>query len=195
MARRRLAAVLFMGAVGFGVALLFVFQGAPDLALTALLIETLSLVIFALVLRSLPARFTQQPSRGSNALRGGIALGVGTMVGAFALFAGANRTADPISGEYLARALPEAEGRNVVNVILVDFRALDTLGEIVVLVVAALGIVTLVMASRADRTSGASPDPSAAEPALSSAARGDVPDPGTAERTLGSPRPERRGER
>jgi multicomponent Na+:H+ antiporter subunit A len=64
------------------------------------------------------------------------------------LIAGAARTAPVISEEYVARALPEAAGRNVVNVILVDFRALDTLGEITVLAVAAMGIASLVLASR-----------------------------------------------
>jgi multicomponent Na+:H+ antiporter subunit A len=151
---RRFSTVLFLGAVGYGVAILFVFQGAPDLALTQLLIETLSLVIFALVLRKLPKRFTRRPALGSRALRAGIAAGVGSMVAAFALFAGAARTADPVGAEYLARSYPEAEGRNVVNVILVDFRGLDTMGEIVVLLVAALGIITLVMAGRAERASG-----------------------------------------
>jgi multicomponent Na+:H+ antiporter subunit A len=191
-ARRRMTAVLFLGAVGFGVAILFVFQGAPDLALTALLIETLSVVIFALVLRNMPSRFTRRPAPASNAVRAVMAGLVGSMVTAFALFAGANRVGEPVSGEFLARAYPEAEGRNVVNVILVDFRGLDTMGEIVVLVVAALGIVTLIRASRADRATAEPSGP--AEPSLSSAARGEVPDTDRAERMLGSPRPERREE-
>jgi hypothetical protein len=82
-------------------------------------------------------------------------------VALFALVAGAARTADPVGAEYLARSYPEADGRNVVNVILVDFRGLDTMGEIVVLLVAALGIITLVMASRVDRAAGAGAGPGA----------------------------------
>jgi multicomponent Na+:H+ antiporter subunit A len=152
LSSRRFAAVLFLGAVGYGVAVLFVLQGAPDLALTQLLVETLSLVIFALVLRRMPPRFTRRPMLASRALRGAIAGGVGLMFGMFALVAGAARTAVPVGEEYLARALPEAQGRNVVNVVLVDFRAFDTMGEIIVLLVAALGIVTLVAATRHDRS-------------------------------------------
>jgi multicomponent Na+:H+ antiporter subunit A len=145
---RRFSAVLLLGAVGYGVAALFVVQGAPDLALTQFLVETLSLVIFVLVLRHLPDRFTGRQASLPRALRGLLAAGVGIFVFVFTLVAGASRSAPPVSLEYVARALPEAEGRNIVNVILVDFRALDTLGEIVVLVTAALGIATLVMATR-----------------------------------------------
>jgi multicomponent Na+:H+ antiporter subunit A len=193
---RRFPAVLFLGAVGYGVAILFVLQGAPDLALTQLLIETLSLVIFALVLRSLPDRFTRRPVRASRVLRGVVAGGVGLLVTVFALFAGANRTAEPVGTEYLARAYTEAEGRNVVNVILVDFRALDTLGEIVVLLVAALGIVALVQASRAERAgrpATADGTGDGVTPDLDSSGRGAVRQ-APAEPALGSPRPQRRGD-
>jgi multicomponent Na+:H+ antiporter subunit A len=148
---RRFAAVLFLGGVGFAVAVLFVLHGAPDLALTQLLIETLVLIIFMLVLRHLPDRFAPQPFRVDRILRVVLSAGVAAFVFVFALVAGAARTAPSVSGEYLARAYPEAHGRNVVNVILVDFRALDTLGEITVLVVAAIGIASLVLATRLDR--------------------------------------------
>jgi multicomponent Na+:H+ antiporter subunit A len=154
LARRRFAAVLLLGAVGFGVAVLFVIHGAPDLALTQLLIETLTLVIFVLVLRHLPDRFTRPPVAVDRIVRAVVAGGVGVFVFFFALVASAARTAPPVSAEFLARAYPEADGRNVVNVILVDFRALDTLGEITVLVVAAMGIASLVMASRGRRGAG-----------------------------------------
>jgi multicomponent Na+:H+ antiporter subunit A len=147
-AGRRFAAVLSLGAVGYGVAVLFVLQGAPDLALTQFLFETLALVVFVLVLRNLPDRFAVRALRSGQALRAVVAVVVGTVVAGFALVATAARTAPPAGREYLARALPEAEGRNVVNTILVDFRGLDTLGEITVLVVAALGVTSLVAVSR-----------------------------------------------
>jgi multicomponent Na+:H+ antiporter subunit A len=67
---------------------------------------------------------------------------------AFALVAGGARTATPVSTELVERSLPEADGRNVVNVVLVDFRGLDTLGEITVLVVAAVGVVALTRVGR-----------------------------------------------
>ncbi len=150
-AGRRLPAALFLGAVGYGVALVFVLYGAPDLALTQLLIETLTLLLFVLVLSALPRRFGRTPTGISRRVRLVASLGVGIFVTAFALVAGAARTAPSVSGEYIARALPEAEGRNIVNTILVDFRAFDTMGEIVVLAVAALGVAHLVRSSRLER--------------------------------------------
>lgn len=159
---RRFAAVLFLGAVGYGVALLFVLQGAPDLALTQFLFETLALVVFVLVLRHLPDRFARQRLPLYGAFRLLVSVIVGVFVAAFALVAASARVALSVSEELLARALPEAGGRNVVNTILVDFRGLDTLGEITVLLVAAAGITSLVAASRAATTGREmedSPDP------------------------------------
>jgi multicomponent Na+:H+ antiporter subunit A len=153
VAIHRYVAVLLLGFVGYGMAALFVIQGAPDLALTQLLVETVTLLIFVFVLRRLPARAPQVRWRLGTAARLAAAAGVGLLVTAFALVAGDARTAEPISGEYLERALPEGGGSNVVNVILVDFRGLDTLGEITVLAVAALGIVSLTRVARR-RTEG-----------------------------------------
>ncbi len=151
LARRRFAAVLLLGAVGYGVALLFVLQGAPDLALTQVLIETLTLVVFVLVLRHLPDRFGEREWRPGQLARRLIAGAVGLFVTAFALVATSARTAPSVAEGYLTRSLPEGHGRNVVNVILVDFRGFDTLGEITVLAVAALGIAALVGATREER--------------------------------------------
>ena len=152
-ATRRFAGVLFLGAVGYGVAVLFVIHGAPDLALTQVLIETLSLVVYVLVLRHLPERFDRVRHPLSAGLRLGVSAAVGVFVAGFALTAAAARTADPVSGEFLARALSEGGGRNVVNVIIVDFRGFDTFGEITVLAVAALGVASLVVAGRQRRQS------------------------------------------
>ena len=148
LARRRFAAVLFLGGVGYGVAVLFVIQGAPDLALTQLLIETLALVIFVLVLRHLPERFEAPRWRLREGARWMVSVSMGVFVAAFVLIAAGSRTAPPVSDEYVERALPEGGGRNVVNVILTDFRGLDTVGEITVLTVATLGISSLVWAGR-----------------------------------------------
>lgn len=145
-ATRRLAAVLFLGAVGYGVAVLFVIQGAPDLALTQLLIETLVLTLFILVLRVLPRKFEMVQSRIRKVVRISISIGMGLFAGAFALYAAAGRRAPSLADEYLTRAEPEGGGTNVVNVILTDFRALDTLGEITVLAVVAMGVMALLMA-------------------------------------------------
>jgi multicomponent Na+:H+ antiporter subunit A len=145
--RRRLAAVLFLGAMGYGVAVLFVIQGAPDLALTQLLVETLSLAIFVLVLRRLPTRFEAEAWRLRRLTRVVVSVAVGLFAGAFALWAAAGRVAVPLTGEFLTRAQPEGGGRNVVNVILTDIRSIDTLGEITVLTVAALGVLALAKAA------------------------------------------------
>ncbi|HSM43426.1 MAG TPA: hydrogen gas-evolving membrane-bound hydrogenase subunit E, partial [Acidimicrobiia bacterium] len=144
--RRRLSAVLLLGGVGYGVAVLFVIQGAPDLALTQLLIETLMLTLFVLVLRVLPEYFEVVQSRIRKVVRIGISIGVGVFAGAFALMAAAGRRAPSLADEFLTRAEPEGGGTNVVNVILTDFRALDTLGEITVLAVVAMGVMALLLA-------------------------------------------------
>jgi multicomponent Na+:H+ antiporter subunit A len=177
---RRMTAVVLVGTVGYGMAALFVVQGAPDLAVTQLLVETLTVVAFVLVLRHLPERFPPPALPATRLLRAGVALAVGVVVFGFTLGSVAQRSAPPVSDEYVARSLPEGGGRNVVNVILVDFRALDTLGEISVLVAAALGVAALVRAGR--RPAGpASTRP--AEPATSQPTEpGVAPPPTTAGR-------------
>jgi multicomponent Na+:H+ antiporter subunit A len=154
--QRRFIAVLLLGAVGYGVAVLFVLQGAPDLALTQFLIETLAVVVFVLVLRFLPPTFDRRRWRLGQAIRSLTALAVGVFVFFMALIAGGSRPESftPVSTEFLARSIDEAGGHNIVNVILVDFRGYDTLGEITVLVVAALGVAALVIASRRDQGVG-----------------------------------------
>jgi multicomponent Na+:H+ antiporter subunit A len=140
--------VLLAGAVGYSVAALFVIQGGPDLALTQLLVETLTVVVFVLVLRHLPERYPGPPRRAVNVGRALVALGVGSFVTVFTVVASAARRAPPISDRLAELSVPRGGGRNVVNVILTDFRALDTLGEIAVLAVAALGITSLLLAGR-----------------------------------------------
>ncbi len=148
VARRRFAAVLLIGVVGYSVAGLFVVQGAPDLALTQLLVETLSVVIFVLVLRHLPERFSDRPFRSSQLLRGVVAAAVGVFMTLFALVALGARSGPTVSEEIDRRALPEGGGKNIVNVVLVDIRGVDTMGEITVLTVTALGVIGLVRAGR-----------------------------------------------
>jgi multicomponent Na+:H+ antiporter subunit A len=151
VSRRRMVTLMAVSAVGYGVAVLFVIQGAPDLALTQLLIETLLLVLFVLVLRHLPPMFGTRDAGLWMAPRTIVAVGVGIFTGALTLASAGARPGGAVSTAYLERAVPDAGGHNVVNVILVDFRALDTLGEIVVLTVAALGIIGLVRAVQRER--------------------------------------------
>ncbi|HVM40015.1 MAG TPA: hydrogen gas-evolving membrane-bound hydrogenase subunit E, partial [Acidimicrobiia bacterium] len=146
--RRRIAAAVLLGVVGYGVALLFVVQGAPDLALTQFAVETLLTVAFVLVLRFLPGHFERRRPAVGLPMRVAIATTVAAGTFFFALVAAGHRTAPPVGPQITDIALPEGHGRNVVNVVLVDVRALDTFGEISVLVVAALGVVALARVGR-----------------------------------------------
>ena len=146
--RRRLSAIVLLGVTGYGMAALFLVRGAPDLALTQVAIETLTTVMFVLVLRKLPDRFERRSVLGLRVLRFGIAAVVAGAVFVLALLAGSNRVEERVSDQMIDRSYPDGHGRNVVNVILVDFRALDTAGEITVLAAAAIGAVALARAGR-----------------------------------------------
>ncbi|WP_298803591.1 Na+/H+ antiporter subunit A [uncultured Pseudokineococcus sp.] len=146
--RRRLKAAVLLGVTGYGTALLFALHGAPDLALTQVLVETVSLVVFVLVLRRLPPYFSDRPLRRSRFLRAGLAVAVGAAVSAAGVVAAGARTAVPVSEPFPDLAYDEGGGRNVVNVILVDIRAWDTVGELSVLLVAATGVASLVFLGR-----------------------------------------------
>jgi multicomponent Na+:H+ antiporter subunit A len=146
-ARRRLTAVILVGVTGYSTAMLFILHGAPDLAMTQFLVETCTLVMFVLVLRRLPAHFSQRPWVASRWVRVAIGVAVGTVVAGMAYVATASRQATPISTAFPDPAVSYGGGRNVVNVTLVDIRAWDTMGEISVLVVAATGLASLVFAS------------------------------------------------
>ena len=145
-AQRRMAAVLLLGVVGYAIAGVYVVFSAPDLAITQLLIESLTVALFALVLAKLPRRFGPNPRSLSTVAR----VGVSAIVGAFVTMAALMMTTvdpDPLTDIYL-RESEEAGGTNVVNIILTNFRALDTLGEITVLAAAGVGITALVVSMR-----------------------------------------------
>ncbi|GAA1917801.1 Na+/H+ antiporter subunit A [Nocardioides hwasunensis] len=145
--RRRIRAVLLVGVTGYGTAVLFVLHGAPDLALTQALVETLTVVVFVLALRRLPQFFTDRPLSARRHLRAVLGAAVGAVTGGFLLVAGAARTAEPVSTALPKQALEFGGGGNIVNVILVDTRAWDTLGELSVLVAAATGVASLIYVS------------------------------------------------
>jgi multicomponent Na+:H+ antiporter subunit A len=147
-ARRRLKAVILLGVSGYGVAGLFLLHGAPDLALTQVLAETVTLVVFVLVLRRLPAYFSDRPLAASRWLRLGIGLAVGITVGGLALVVPGARIHVPVSDLFANEAYEFGGGKNIVNVTLVDVRAWDTMGEISVLLVAATGVASLVFLQR-----------------------------------------------
>jgi multicomponent Na+:H+ antiporter subunit A len=141
-ARSRLTAVAALGVVGYGVALIFILFGAPDLAMTQFAIETLTVILFVLVLYRLPrfAILTSTPARLRDIL---VASMAGGLMTALILVVTSTPTSSRLTPYFAENSLPLANGRNIVNVILVDFRALDTLGEITVLAVAAIGIYAL----------------------------------------------------
>ena len=146
--RNRLASVLLVGVTGYGCGVIFALHGAPDLALTQFMVETLTLVIFVLVLRRFPAEIDPGRAAPSKARRAGLAVLVGATVATLGAFATAARSSDPIWHRIPSAAYQLGGGKNAVNVLLVDMRAWDTLGEISVLVVAATGVASLMFRSR-----------------------------------------------
>ncbi|MGX5357031.1 Na+/H+ antiporter subunit A [Kocuria sp. KH4] len=160
LATKRFLAVLLVSVTGYGMALIFALQGAPDLALTQTLVETILLVAFVLALRSLPAPLWHRNPAGRRLLRGTIAVTFGLFMMALAAFSISSRTAEPISLQLPRMAYELGDGANVVNVILVDIRAWDTFGEISVLVLAATGVASLIFVTgRGDRIVRAGDDP------------------------------------
>lgn len=147
MTNSRLGAVAALGTVGYGVSLVYIIYGAPDLAMTQFCIETLSIVLFVLVLYRLPlfALLSSPVVRLRDAL---MAAAIGGLMSLLMLYVISQPLVPHVSEFFLANSLTAAHGRNVVNVILVDFRALDTLGEITVLAVAALGVFGLLKSRR-----------------------------------------------
>ncbi|RSK28589.1 Na+/H+ antiporter subunit A [Bacillus sp. HMF5848] len=138
--KSRLTAIISLGTVGYLVSLFFVLFRAPDLALTQLIVETISVALFLLCFRYLPN--LQREAFKLNRLL--ISVGVGVVVTVMAISADATRLLEPISQYYVANTYEEAAGKNMVNVILVDFRGVDTLFEITVLGIAALGIFAMI---------------------------------------------------
>ncbi|WP_342614758.1 Na+/H+ antiporter subunit A [Peribacillus frigoritolerans] len=144
-ARSRLTSIIILGAVGYTISLFFVLLRAPDLALTQLVIETISVSLFLLCFFHLPLMASRKEERMTFKLNNAlISIGVGVIVTLIALSAHSNKLFDSISNYYLENAYKEAGGKNVVNVILVDFRGLDTMFEITVLSIAALGIFAMI---------------------------------------------------
>ena len=142
--RRRMRAALSLGATGVGVALLYASQGAPDLALTQLVVESVSIVVFVLVLRRLPRYFSDRPLASSRwwRLAVGVVVGVGVVLSG--LYASSARIHESVSTLMPHEAVAFGGGTNIVNVILVDIRAWDTVGELSVLLVIATGVASLV---------------------------------------------------
>ncbi len=144
LAKSRLFSIIMLAAVGYSVALFFVFFGAPDLALTQLSIETISTALFLLCFYHLPKMSRHDENRNFKIGNLIISICVGIGVITIGLISYGNRHFDSISQYYIDNVYDLAAGKNMVNVILVDFRGFDTLFESAVLGIAGLGIYTLV---------------------------------------------------
>ncbi len=143
LSRKRMGGVAILGITGVAITLTYVTFGAPDLALTQLLIEVLSVVLFVLVFSHLPA-LNVASTRLNKVRDAAVAILFGTTMCALVLGVLSVPKPQEISAYYGKNAYVDAHGKNVVNVIIVDYRALDTLGEITVLCVAALGVHSLI---------------------------------------------------
>ncbi len=138
----RLKAIVAIGVVGFTMGIIFIIHSAPDLALTTFAIETLTVILFVLVLYKLPKflKFSKPVSKLRDII---IASAVGLLMTIMVLYVTSIELQSDFKKFYTDTSMPGGKGRNVVNVILVDFRAIDTLGEIIVLAIAALGVYAL----------------------------------------------------
>lgn len=143
VARRALGAVALLGTVGLIVTVWFLLAGGPDVALTLLLVEVLTAMVAAFVLRGRSRHFPRPGGRGALAA-GAAAVLAGAAATAGTLALTGHRELSAAGAFFLSAAEPETGGRNVVNTILVDFRGLDTLGEASVLAAVALGLLLLV---------------------------------------------------
>jgi multicomponent Na+:H+ antiporter subunit A len=150
-ARSNMAAVLSLGAVGYGVAVMYALLGAPDLAMTQFAVETLTVVIFVLVFSRLRG-FGDLSSRLVKVRDAFVAIAAGALVTILVLFTGASGTTSRLSSYFAETAPRLAHGHNIVNVILVDFRGFDTLGETTVLVTVAIGVRALLLIGRERRS-------------------------------------------
>ena len=146
----RMTALLSLGVIGFGITLIYMMYGAPDLAFTQILVETLTVVMFMVVIHKLP-RFKDFSTRRKKAFDAIFASIVGMTVTFLVIKAQNLSSKNPVSQIYAETSYLEAHGRNVVNVILVDFRAFDTFGEIVVLSIAGLGVSLLMRNNKKEK--------------------------------------------
>ncbi len=142
MHRQRLLALVVVGVIGLIVSIGFVYLSAPDLALTQISVEVVTVILMLLALNFLPKETPRESGRGRHVLDAALAGAAGLGVGG-AAWAVLTRDFETLSGYYLEQSVPGGGGTNVVNVILVDFRGFDTFGEIIVLGIAALAIFAL----------------------------------------------------
>jgi len=175
---RRIAMITSLGVSGFSIALLFLLFGAPDLAKTQFLIETLSVILVVLILTAITDR-AGRISLAQKVTHGAVAVGTGVVVSGMVLAVLTQPFDNPMGEYYAQNSYIEGQGRNIVNTILVDFRALDTLGEITVLLVAGFGIYALLRLGTAPDPNDDVPPPEAKKDGRVSASSSHDPSPQT----------------
>jgi multicomponent Na+:H+ antiporter subunit A len=143
----RMTAIAALGVVGIGVALIFIMFSAPDVAITQLLVEVLVVVLVAVAMLKLP-QLGLAKSRKRRPLHAALAGTIGVLVTLVMVAVLQDDLNRRVTDYYEIASWPDAYGRNIVNVILVDFRALDTFGEIAVVVIAALAAYALLRGTR-----------------------------------------------
>lgn len=137
--KSRLAAVAALGVVGLSFSLLFLFYSAPDLAMTQFSVDTLTVILFVLVLYKLP-KYLNLSDTKIRIKHGVLSISFGVLITLLILRVLNEPKNTEVSEYYAENAYTLAHGKNIVNVILVDFRGIDTMIEISVLIVAALGV-------------------------------------------------------
>jgi multicomponent Na+:H+ antiporter subunit A len=149
-AKTRITTIIALGVIGYGISLIYLYYGAIDLSITQIIVETIIIAMFVMVLQKLP-RFAKLSSSITKVRDIVVALIFGSVMTLIALRAIDIDFLDPISKYYIDNSMIKAFGKNVVNVILVDFRALDTMGEVIVLSIAAFGV-SLLLQSKTGKT-------------------------------------------
>ena len=144
------AAIVIMGVVGYGMAIIFLGYGAIDVAITQFLVNTFITVLFVIAVYKLP-EFGMFSPKMNRLVDMTVALVVGAAMTGLSYAAARTNAGDTVAEFYLGKSFPDGHGRNVVNVILTDFRALDTLGEITVLAIAALGVSALLKLQKREK--------------------------------------------
>ncbi|MCS6838670.1 MAG: DUF4040 domain-containing protein [Bdellovibrionaceae bacterium] len=151
ISHHRLSAIAAMGAIGYSIAGLFVLLGAPDLALTQIIVETLSVILFVYLLHRVPLIKPNHHKRSDVVGRLALSIGVGVLSMIGVLIALKVEGDTSLMKFYGENSLAIANGSNIVNVILVDFRGFDTMGEITVLTIGALVVGVLIQLGKKGR--------------------------------------------
>ncbi|MDJ1431008.1 hydrogen gas-evolving membrane-bound hydrogenase subunit E [Halostagnicola sp. A-GB9-2] len=139
------AGILTLSILGFMIAIFYILASAPDLALTQLVVETLILLVFLLILEEIPEYYEVGLGKVARDAVLSIGIGVTAFLTVIVTTSARSEGTSDVARYYTERAVPEGGGTNIVNVVLVDFRSFDTLGELVVVAIAAISVITLLV--------------------------------------------------